>query len=189
MAKGDALSKDLMELRKEVLHIYTTQIGSGLNGVLNNLPHTLYGYVMATFSHIDLISSYNLGTRNVPINTRMVHFLVRYMGVDENISRILIEMFRHNIVHTSTPRPSTNRTTGVTYRWLLQWSDDQLPREQLFTIQEREPIINLSLTGLLDTTISGLERYLDELNKSPDLQQKFDAVETQLRTNEFTIAT
>jgi hypothetical protein len=189
MAKGDALLKDLIELQMEVQHIYTTQIGSGLNGILNNLPHTLYGYVMATFSHIDLISSYNLGTRNVSINTRMVHFLVRYMGVDENISRILIEMFRHNIVHTSSPRPSTNRTTGITYRWLLHWSDDQLPREQLFTIQEHEPIINLSLTGLLETTISGLKRYLDELDQSSDLQEKFDAVDAQLRTNEFTIAT
>lgn len=186
MARGDELLKDLLELQMEVLQIYTTQIGSGLNGILNNFPHTLYGYITATFSHIDLISSYTSGTRNVSINTRIVNFLVKYMGVDENTSRILIEIFRHNIVHTSSPRPSTNRTTGVTYRWLLHWSDDQLPREQLFRIQQREPIINLSLTGLLDVTISGLRRYLDDLNQSPELQNKYDAIEAQLRANEFT---
>jgi hypothetical protein len=182
---GAQLFDDLAALNAEAEYIYNKQIGPALTGDLNNFPHTLCGLVVAAFSRIDLYSAYYVGNLKSPITKRMTEFMVNFMAVDEKAARVAIEMFRHRIVHTSIPRPSSDKTSGVRFLWLLQWGDDHLPRADNLALQPNGYVVNLSLLGLLDELKGGLSKYLQALSTDQPLIDNYNAVEAQLANLEF----
>ena len=182
---GAHLLNDLAVLNTEAEYLYNKLIGPGLLGDLNNFPHTLYGLVVAAFSRIDLYSAYYVGSLKSPITNRMTEFMVSFMGIDEKAARVAVEMFRHSIVHTGIPRPSSDKTSGVRFLWLLHWGDDHLPRADNLALQPNGYVVNLSLLGLLDELKVGLSRYLQALSTDQSLIDNYNAVEAQLANLKF----
>ena len=182
---GAQLIEDLADLNAEADYIYNRQIGPGLTGDLDNFPHTLCSLVFAAFSRIDLYSSYFVGHLRGPITDRMTDFMVKFMAVDEKVARVAIEIFRHKIVHTSIPRPSNDKTSGIRFHWLLHWSDDHLPRAENLSFQPNGYVVNLSLLGLLEELKVGLSMYLQVLITDQSLIDNYNAVEAQLANLEF----
>ncbi len=79
------------------------------------------------------------------------------------------------------------RSQFATYRWLLHWGDEHLPREQHFKFQSGGANLNLSLIGLLENTRQAASAYLAQLNRLPQLTQNYDAIATELSTYEIRI--
>jgi hypothetical protein len=181
MPRGEQLSQELARLTSEVQSVLQTLVLPGWCGPQHGMPDTLYGYLMGTFSRIDLYSAHWRGTF-ANQSVRMVDFMVTYMKVGRDEATLALHFWRHKLMHTSAPRELYGESTGRGYRWLLHWSDQYLPREQHFQLQAGGQNLNLSLVGLLDDTRRALESYLASLAGDSLLQAHFDRIEVELAT-------
>ena len=179
MPRGEQLCSELNRLAAEVDTVLQTLVIPGWGGPHHGLPDTLYGFLMGTFSRIDLYSAYWKGNFDRQ-SVRMVDFMVLYMNVGHAEATLALYFWRHKLMHTSAPRELYGATTGRGYRWLLHWSDEHLPREQHFQFQPNGQILNLSLVGLIDNTKQALNSYLASLAGDSLLEMNFDKVESEL---------
>ncbi len=108
-----------------------------------------------------------------------------YMKTERRANSLAVQVWRHKLMHTSSPRELCDHESGVTFRWLLHWGDDHLPREHHFKFQPGGSILNLSLFGLIDDVRRAAEGYLDELPGNAGLEQSYDTVNLELDTYEF----
>lgn len=179
MSRGEQLRSELDRLASEVDAVLQTLVMPGWGGPQHGLPDTLYGFLMGTFSRIDLYSAHWRGSF-ASQSVRMVDFMVWYMKVGRAEATLALHFWRHKLMHTSAPRELYGARTGRGYWWLLHWSDEHLPREQHFQFQPNGQILNLSLVGLLDNTKQALDAYLASLAGDSLLQVNFDKVEAEL---------
>lgn len=170
---------ELERLKVESRTVYESLVLPGWGGAQHGLPDTLYGYLMGVFARLDLASAYRVGTEERQ-SARMVEFMTVYVNPDRLVNSVLVQVWRHKLMHTASPRALVDRARGVTYRWLLHWGDEHLPREQHMRFQANGEIVNLSLFGLLDDVERSFHSYVIELNSDPVLQQKFDRIEQTL---------
>ena len=107
------------------------------------------------------------------------------MNTQRQANSLAVQFWRHKLMHTSAPRELQYPVSGLTYRWLLHWGDEHLPREQHFEFQSGGASLNLSLIGLIDNTKQAASSYLAQLKRLPQLAQNYDAIATELSTYKF----
>ena len=181
MDRGSQFLAELDRLSIEVDIVYRTLVLPGWLGPNHGMPDTLYGYMMGTFSRIDLLSAYWRGTFQEQ-SERMVSFMTEHMNTQRQANSLAVQFWRHKLMHTSAPRELQDTVSGLTYRWLLHWGDEHLPREQHFEFQSGGASLNLSLIGLIDNTKQAASSYLAQLKRLPQLAQNYDAIATELST-------
>lgn len=164
----EELSEEVEGLDREIRVIYEEIVSPRWNIETRRYPQTLYGYVMKSFSMIDVLSVYWSGETRWQ-TPRMMRFLMRYFGADRVPAYIAVQMWRHTLMHTGVPREFVFE--GITYRWLLHWGDE-LPSEQHLTLSDagRQKILNMSLLQLVDGLRSAVQTYFRDLNSDTTLQ-------------------
>jgi hypothetical protein len=183
MHRGAQLLIELERLASEAETLLHSIVKPGWGGSQHGMPDTLYGYLMGLFARIDLYSAYWRGSYERQ-SARMVDFMVTYMQVGRVEGWLALHFWRHKLMHTSAPREVRGKFSGRSFRWLLHWSDDSLPRHQHFQFQCNGQVLNLSLIGLIDDTRRALRAYMEALAADPDLQSNYDAVELELASYE-----
>ena len=186
-ARGTILLSEIERLAGEVDHVYNNLVLPGWGGPMHGLPDTLYGYVMGVLARIDLMSCYWVGGKTESQTKRMLGFMYKYLGADPLASALLIQVWRHKLMHTSAPRPVTYEPTGRAYRWLLHWGDEHLPREQHLKIQPNGYVFSVSLVGLLSDLRIMSDRYVTEMRLSQELAQNFDSYDQDLALGRFRV--
>ncbi len=188
MTRGDQLIPEIDRLAAEVALVYKELVLPGWNGAQHGLTNTLFGYMMCTFSRIDLISAYWRGTfksQSESQSDRMVSFMDEYMNPDRLTNSLAVKVWRHKLMHTSSPRKMRYKGTCLIYEWLLHWGDDHLPREQHFKFQPGGLVLNLSLSGLIDNTRTAAESYRADLAGNSVLEKNYDKVDIELDADVF----
>jgi hypothetical protein len=145
----------------------------------HGFPRTLYGYVMASFSMVDLLSHHRYSDASQ--TTRMRKFLQGYMGVSADAAAVAVQLWRHTLMHTANPRPLIHRASGRTFRWLLHWRE-HLPRDQHMQFQRAnaESILNVGLMYLLEDLAAAGSRAFADATNSSDLRERFLRVSRDL---------
>ena len=174
---------------REVRTTYSTLVLPYWGSDLHGFPQTLYGYMMAVFSRIDLLSSYwkgNAATRGQ--TPRMIHFMDKYISPNHEANSVAVQMWRHKLMHTTEPRYLFNVRTGKYYGWLLHWWE-HLPLEQHYTFTETSDsrILNLGLVYLIEDYKVGLKEYLSNLAETPELQSNVEKAQAEITTYEFRV--
>lgn len=188
MSDVDKFRKELTAhteaLEREVKTVYSTLVLPYWGSDLHGFPQTLYGYMMAVFARIDLLSAYWKGNAASKDQTiRMIDFMDKYITDDHEANSVAVQMWRHKLMHTSEPRYLLNERTGKLYRWLLHWWE-HLPLEQHCTFAETSDsrILNLGLVYLIEDLKAGVEKYLVDLSASSSLQSNAKKVQGEITT-------
>ena len=184
MANLDSLKKDLHRLSEEAEIVYRQIVLPGWGGKYHGLPSSLYGYVMSAFAQIDLFSAYWQGNEKKQ-SDRMVAFLTKFMQPDDYANSFAVQMWRHKLMHTGSPRILLDEKSGSTIRWLLHWGDEHLPRAQHFTFVDNRTVFNMSLFGLLDGIGVAVMKYGDELTHDMQLVANFEVMEKSITSYRF----
>ncbi len=191
---------DLEEFRKDVIAhteaferevktVYSTLVLPYWGSELHSFPQTLYGYMMALFARIDLLSGHWNGNAASKGQTeRMIHFMDKYISHNHEANSVTVQMWRHKLMHTSEPRYLLDERTGKSYRWLLHWWE-HLPLEQHYTFVETSDskILNLGLVYLIEDLKAGVEKYLTDLAESPLLRNNVEKVQEEITTYKFKV--
>lgn len=153
--KIEAIKNELLEklnsLEYEANQIYKNLVKPEWDIYNKHYSTTLYGLMMMFFSLVDLLSAYINGSDKNQTK-RMVNFLVDYLGYPEDETIILVNLFRHKLMHTSEPRKMIwPEKDEYNYRWLLHWGEE-LPRNQhmKFCIAGNDKILNCALFYLIE---------------------------------------
>jgi len=156
--------------------------------LFNRFVHTLYGYVMVCFSHIDLLSGYWQGNSSTHAQTeRMIDFMQKYVvSTDPEACNVAVQIWRHKLMHTAEPRMLIESGSGITYRWLLHWSVDQLPRDQHFVLIQTgsQKILNIALICLIEDLRKALNAYLGDLASDSSLQSNFQRIDAEMQSKQ-----
>jgi hypothetical protein len=157
------LQTELSGFRREVNLVYENIVLPGWGGDLHGMPRTLYGYMMATFSYVDLVSLYRYGAREGQTK-RMRQLVVDYMNATTDAAAVCVQMWRHILMHTANPRVLTEARLGKAYRWLLHWGPDHLPKDQHLHLQPDGRVLNVGLIYLLeDVTTTGNKVFAEAI--------------------------
>ena len=142
---------------------------------LHGFPDILYGFIMSIMSRIDLVSSYYEWT-NADQTKRMIRFLNKYFENENELNSVLIYMWRHQLMHTASPKSIINSTSWTRYEWLLHWWIEHLPIEQHYTFNETGgyKIIQIALIPLIEQLNMAIQKYLADLNWSSELHGKYE---------------
>lgn len=181
------LITDLEAFEQEVSAVHSMLVVPHWGGKLHGFPHTLYGYMMLCFAHIDLFSAYWQGNTSSRGQTqRMIDFMPKYLLVNREACSVAVQMWRHKLMHTGEPRFLVDENTSKVYRWLLHWWE-HLPAAQHFTFSETadSKILNIGLVYLIKDLKMALKRYLSDLPGNPKLQKNFEKVEAELQADKF----
>lgn len=148
------LESDVGQLRTESSLVYADLVKPTFGTGGHHFFMTLYGYVMAAFSMIDLHSQLWLddpgrGTNKAIRQTRrMTSYMDRFFPGSTVAHTVAVQLWRHTLMHTTRPRRLVDRASGREFHYLLHWSSEQLPKEQHFQLESGEKI-NISLDALL----------------------------------------
>ena len=178
---GQHILDDIDRIKREAEYCYENIVLPNWGSdKLHGFPDILYGLVMGVMSRIDLVSCYY--DNNIKSQTkRMVSFLFKYMSDNYELNFVLVCIWRHQLMHTSSPREFTDTNSNIRYRWLLHWKE-HLPIESHYTFVEsgNSKIINIGLIYLIDQLTEAFKKYLDDLNQSTELQKNYYSFEHEL---------
>ena len=174
---------DSQQLIEEANTIFEKLVTPTWENHTHHYPATLYAYLMAAFSRLDLYSRLWDGDSGVRQTPRMRSFLAHYLARDPLADALAIQLWRHTLMHTSRPRQLRERESGHIYKYLLHWGAPQLPIEQHYVVRDFK--LSLGLQYLLNDFDQVLQAYLADLNTSRDLQAKASQVWKKISTQEF----
>ncbi len=181
------LTADLARFKSEAMRVLETLVLPSWQGELHGFTDTLYGYMMRSFSYVDLLSSYWTGTSAKSQSQRMVDFMDQYMGYERKAHSLAVQLWRHKLMHTARPRALRDPQSGKTMYWLLHWFEQHLPRDQHFTFSDAGHQLNLNIGAiyLIEDLQRAASSYFADLDASPDLMRKAEAMETELNSYKF----
>ena len=146
---------------------------------MHGLHRTLYGYLMNCFAYLDLLSFYRSRTHNSggDQTERMVRFMEVEMRYEPLPSQVAVLIWRHKLMHTAKPRALEGRNTGESYKWLLHWGSEHLPREYHMQLQQPKDArtLNIGLGFLVDDLVRGAESYFAKVDGSPEAEARLAA--------------
>ncbi len=99
------------------------------------------------------------------------------MQPDEYANSFAIQMWRHKLMHTGSPRKLIDEQNGTAVRWLLHWGDEHLPRDQHFIFQDNGTVFNMSLFGLLNGINRAVTKYGEELTLDERLVKNYQKMQ------------
>ena len=146
----------------------------------HGFPDILFGLVMGVMSRVDIVSQH-FDNSNLKQTPKMVSFLNKYVKNHDEFNTALIQIWRHQLMHTSAPREVIDETTNITYRWLLHWKE-HLPREQHYTfvIHNNTKILNIGLIYLIEQLKYAITNYLRDLAIDSRLQNNYEERKNRL---------
>lgn len=152
-------------------------------GAKHGYDRLLYGVVMNTMALGDRLSFYLAPTQP---QTDRLRALLRDIGADAEAAAVAVQMWRHTLIHTGDPMPFINTATGTTYRWLLHWGEEHLPRDKHLTFANASGTRVLAFGALY--AVADLRQAADELLTAADhddeLASRLVATREQLVTKQ-----
>lgn len=164
---AEQLRSDSQQLIEEVNVAVETLVKPSWENHTHHYPATLYAYIMAAFSRLDLYSYLWKGERKDQ-TLRMREFLGRYLPRDPVADTLAIQLWRHTLMHTSRPRQLRETVSKDTYSYLLHWGAPQLPIAQHYVVNNLK--FGVGLQYLLGDFDRALQAYLSDADTSVDLQ-------------------
>lgn len=167
----DELHSDLEQFRTEVILTHATLVRPTWDNHSHHFPATLWAYVMASFSKLDLYSKLWDGGATKDQTSRMRAFLARYFPRDPLTDALAIQLWRHTLMHTSRPRRIHDLKSGLEYSYLLHWGNPELSRDNHYKISGGNKF-DFGLEYFLDDLATLLTAYFADLANSTELQTK-----------------
>lgn len=168
------IEKQLCRLEREILEVYDKLVFPNWGEEMHGFPQTLYGYMMECFSFIDLLSSHWKGNEDAQTK-RMISFMNEYIRLESELNSVLVQVWRHKLMHTSRPRKLKNGDSNKEYYWLLHWYK-HLPEEQHCTFIDsgNRRILNVGLIYFVRDIKRALKEYSKDLSGSEELKINFE---------------
>ena len=171
---GQEFSDEITRLLDEAEYCYETIVlPNWCSEKRHGFPDILFGLVMGVMTRVDIISQHfdSSSLRQTP---KMVSFLNKYVKNDDEFNTALIQIWRHQLMHTSAPREVIDESTNIKYLWLLHWKE-HLPIEQHYTfiIHNDTKILNVGLIYLIKQLKVAIFSYLTDLNSDCILQANY----------------
>jgi hypothetical protein len=141
----------------------------------HGLPDVLYGYMMGLMARVDLASTvaYYCVQRNQ--TERMVAFLSEYSNIEREVANVLVYVWRHKLMHTSSPQVVT-LNNNISYQWLLHWKE-HLPSEQHLEFQilgNDQKVLNIGMLYFANEVRIGIQKYTNRLNAEASFKLQFE---------------
>lgn len=178
------LLDELQKLEFEADAIYTNLVVPGWDDPTSRLGGTLHAYMMALLSRLDLASAFWTGSEDDQ-SKRMCRFFRTFISDDVEVARVLIQLWRHKLMHTGKPRP-LGRGDGLHYYWLLHWRE-HLPRAQHLTFSDggRARNLNVGMFYLITDMHAGFSRFCDAVASTPRLAENAERMRKRLALYRF----
>ena len=179
----DFVGERIISLEKDVMHC--------LQGQLAPFPALLY-----CFAIIDLLGALASGRadKNAPTTQQSISYMTNFMNYTFENADILLNLFRHKLVHLAQPKSVVRRDPElITWKYyhdnkLIHLKKIQLPQNTNVSISS---IWTISITHEFNISIMDLVRdirdstirpngYLDLLEKTPHLQDRFEMAISQI---------
>lgn len=176
---------ELADLDEEISTVYRELVEPRWQTDPRRFSRTLYAYVMATLSFVDLLSTYRYDDDSQ--TRRMGRFLAEYLGVAQESAALAVKLWRHTLMHTANPQVVRDEASGTRYRWLLHWGA-QLPRAQHMTVTRAghdERILNVAISYLVHDLISAARRLFAEATVSDASRARLIAADASIRSPRF----
>jgi hypothetical protein len=159
------LSEHLAALEREARKVYAELVLPNWMREHHGFGQTLHAYMMAVLAHVDLASTYWQDRRGSQTD-RMEGFLRKYLLMEAEGAEVLVQMWRHDLMHQAKPRPIRIDNNKV-YYWLLQWGE-HLPREQHLTFSDSTQmrVLNVGMLYLLEDLRKGIQALLSDISAS-----------------------
>jgi hypothetical protein len=171
------LQERCASLQKDVAHCLT--------GAFAPFPAILY-----CFSTIDLLGALSAGdaSRHCPTTKQSADYMQRFMNYTQQQAELLQQLFRHKLVHAAQPR-AVVKYSGKIVSWGYEhdnWAKhlliEDLPAGCKVTITptweiSRDQIFWLSIMDFardVCESVGGPNGYLSTLERTPDLQDRFE---------------
>lgn len=171
----------MADLEDEIAIVYRELVEPRWDIDTRRFARTLYAYVIATFSFVDLLSAYRYGE---PKQTeRMRRFLTHYLGADRDVAVVAVKLWRHTLVHTANPQILTDKASQLRHRWLLHWAT-QLPREHHMTITSTGPndsVLNAALFYFVADVRRAAGQLFDDAARDQAIRDRVVAVDGSMR--------
>jgi hypothetical protein len=182
-------------------------VGNRVNSLESDAKHCLprdphderiapFPILLYCFATIDLLGALMSGRadRKAPTPEQSIQYMTSYMGYTNENVKILLDLFRHKLVHLAQPNPIIRRDSEV-ITWKYFHSNSQfhlkkLPVQQDSIISVSSdwaiPVtheFNISIMDLVNDIKDSTSRpngYLDTLEKTPHLQDKYELAINQI---------
>jgi hypothetical protein len=161
----------------------------GIQGHYQPAPFTA---LLACFSLLDLLAAFHGGNASSSASTTasVKAFLKKYFSYNEDQRELLLKMYRHKLVHLFQPGIVVEYKNH-TYSWSIHHSQ---PLMHLKILPNTRPsfnpvpsvriklqyIFSISIQDLMNEIISAASKYLEDLEKEPTLQTKFENAISQI---------
>lgn len=159
-------------------------------------PFAPFPALLYCFSTIDLLGALYAGdaTKNAPTTRQSADYIQRFMNYTAEQSRLLQSLFRHKIVHLAQPKAIIEDNSRlISWRY---WHESQehhlklvkLPQDSKVQVTSSWAIscdyeLNISISHLakdIRDSIESSNGYLASLQKTPDLQDRFEKAIEQI---------
>ena len=179
----DHVENRVNSLEKDVRHC--------LQGELAPFPAILY-----CFSTIDLLGALVSGRadKKAPTTQQSIHYMTSFMSYTTENADLLLNLFRHKLVHLAQPDPVIRRDSEL-ITWRYHHNDRQFHLRKILLTQVRQIQVtsvwkveathefHISIMDLVKDIKDSTARpngYLDLLEKTPHLQDKYETVIDQI---------
>ena len=139
----------------------------------------LYGVVMNIMAIVDRLSSYIHPTTSK--QTDRMRLTVQALGAGELEARIVIQLWRHTLMHTGTPMSII--VDGRPYSYLLHWGEPHLPtNEHLKLVPQHAPqVLNFGAIPAAENLLALASSHFAEWMASDMKIAEIVGIEVQMR--------
>jgi hypothetical protein len=170
--------------------------------------HAHYGYLMVCMGWVDRYSTFWKGSVRSSKTQRMIDFLSTFVyPLPEHnlVHSVVVQIFRHGLMHTGDLRFTVDRRKGVGYTWRVQFG--RLPegadhysimavvpkyRERFLRMPLPENCnlkelraINISIPLFVTGLYQGVSRYMHQVRESDVLQENYLTAEAAMIVQTF----
>lgn len=175
LAVQKRVSEKIKSLENDFIRAFTRKVSK-------KIAPSPFPITMFTISVLDYISSLEAGwnetNKRLKRNQtdRLVQFLVKGMNYDITASKVLVQINRHQLMHTSDPRLVRDKRTGNVYGWSISNNDSK----NMQLIKQPSPLgmaeiflLHFGLKQFIKDLKIYTKQYLEKLAKSPVLQNNY----------------
>ncbi len=188
--------------QRELIRFAKNFIRERIDSLENDVRHCLqepfapFPALLYCFSTIDLLGALCAGNaaRNAPTTRQSADYMQRFMNYTEEQSRLLQNLFRHKIVHLAQPKAVIEDNSRLICWHYRHESREhhlklvKLPQGSKVQITASWEIscdyeFNISISHLVKDIRDSVESpngYLESLEKTPDLQDRFEKAIAQI---------
>ncbi|MBI4225867.1 hypothetical protein HY612_02025 [Candidatus Roizmanbacteria bacterium] len=157
---------------------------------ISNLQTSPFPIIMYSLSRLDYFSSLwagwnetsKRGSDNRTQTQRMVGFMVKFLNYPVFESGLVVNIFRHKLMHTSEPR-ILNKKTGEIYSWVV--SPKQNSHMKTIIVHNIH-FLNFGVGNFIDDLYNAIfdnsKGYFSQLSHDVNLQKKYIQCINELNT-------